>query len=130
MGIFVPCIYIDYYRPQMKFVKVMFLHMSVILSTGGVCLSACWDIPAIRHPPRSRLPRTRHPPPQYQAPLTPGPGTQLEPGIPQGQAAPLGSRTHPGTSYPPEQCMLRDMVNERALCILLECNLVSGLIPN
>ena len=26
----------DYHRPQTKFAKVMFLHMSVILSMGGV----------------------------------------------------------------------------------------------
>ena len=34
------------YRPQMKFAKVMFLHLSVSHSVtgGGVCLSACWDI--------------------------------------------------------------------------------------
>ena len=32
--------------------KIMFLHMSVILSTGeGVCLSACWDTPPA--PPRA-----------------------------------------------------------------------------
>ena len=36
-------------------VKVMFLHLSVILFTGGVCLSACWDTPRSR-PPRSRPP--------------------------------------------------------------------------
>ena len=28
------------YHPQMKFAKIMFLHLSVILFTGGVCLSA------------------------------------------------------------------------------------------
>ena len=27
-----------HYRPQTKFAKVMFLHVSVILSTGGLCL--------------------------------------------------------------------------------------------
>ena len=42
----------------------------MILYTGGVCLSACWDTP------------------------------------------------------PPEQSILGDTVNERAVCILLECNLV------
>ena len=31
------------YRPQTRFAKVMFLHVSVILSTGGVYLSAWWD---------------------------------------------------------------------------------------
>ena len=59
-------------------VKVIFLHLSVILSTGGVCRSACWDTtptrrpappPRSRHPPRARSPQdqapnwTRHPPP-------------------------------------------------------------------
>ena len=28
-----------------KVVKVMFLHLCVILFTGGVCLSACWGTP-------------------------------------------------------------------------------------
>ena len=54
---------------------VMFLHVSVILFTGGVCPIACWDTP----PPdqrqaspstRGRHPQTRHP---------------LGPGIPQDQ---------------------------------------------
>ena len=37
---------LSYYRPHTMFAKVMFLHVSVILSGGGgvgVCLSACWD---------------------------------------------------------------------------------------
>ena len=78
-----------FYRPQRSWGKVMFLHVSVILFTGGVCPIACWDI----HPPiRGRHPsQTRHP---------------------------LG----PGT--PPAQCMLGDTGNKRAVCILLECNLV------
>ena len=29
-----------FYRPQTKFAKVMFLHVSVILSTGGACMVA------------------------------------------------------------------------------------------
>ena len=33
------------YRPQRSWGKVMFLHMSVILFTGGVCPIACWDTP-------------------------------------------------------------------------------------
>ena len=33
-----------YYRPQTKFAKVMFLHVSVILSTGG-------GVPGQVHPP-------------------------------------------------------------------------------
>ena len=47
-----------FYRPQRSWAKVMFLQASVILSTGGVCLSACWDTT----PPRSRPPQSRHPP--------------------------------------------------------------------
>ena len=31
------------YRPQRSWAKVMFLQVCVILFTGGVCLSACWD---------------------------------------------------------------------------------------
>ena len=30
----------DFYRPQTKFAKVMFLQVSVILSTGGACMVA------------------------------------------------------------------------------------------
>ena len=58
----------SYYRPQTKFAKVMFLHVSVILSTGGGSASVHVGIPP------------------------------------------------PG-----------DTVNERAVCILLECNLVTCL---
>ena len=43
-----------------KVVKVMFLHLSVILSMGGgVCLSACWDTTPT---PRPGLPWSTHPP--------------------------------------------------------------------
>ena len=50
--------------------KVMFLHLSVILFTGGggFCLNTCWDTtpldqaPPGSRPPRSRPPPTRHPP--------------------------------------------------------------------
>ena len=31
--------------------KVIFLHLSVILFTGGVCLSACWDTAPPGDPP-------------------------------------------------------------------------------
>ena len=55
------------YRPQTKFVKVMFLQMSVILFTGGVCLSACWDTsPRSRPPWEQTPPRSRPPPPREQ----------------------------------------------------------------
>ena len=73
--------------------KVIFLHLSVILFTGGgVCLSACWDTippgadppgadtpPQSRHPPLEQTPpgqtppgadtpQSRHPPPEKQTP--------------------------------------------------------------
>ena len=40
-------VFLNYYRPQTKFAKVMFLHLSVSHSVhrGGVCPSACWDAP-------------------------------------------------------------------------------------
>ena len=48
-----------------KLGQVMFLQASVILSTRGVCLSACWDTtpPRGRHPPDQTLPGSRPPPP-------------------------------------------------------------------
>ena len=39
-----------------------------------------------------------------------------------------GSRHPPGNRHPPAQCMLGDTVNKRAVCILLECNLVFNSI--
>ena len=69
---------------------------------GGVCLSACWDTtpPGPATPLIADHPRTRNPP-RVRCPPAPW-----------GQAPPL------------EQSMLGDMVNERAVRILLECNLV------
>ena len=61
--------------------KVIFLHLSAILFTGGVCLSACWDTTTqSRHPSRADTPPeqtppwSRHPPgsrhtPPEQTPL-------------------------------------------------------------
>ena len=65
----------------------MFLLVCVILFTGGVCLSACWDTPQEGGTPRDHAPpQTMHPPgrrhPRDQAPLSPGPCT-------------------PGTMHPP-----------------------------
>ena len=114
----------DYYRPQQSWAKVMFLQASVILSTGGVCLSACLDTtpPESRHPPRSRPPRTRlpgsrHPlgadPPGSRHPLGPEPpGSRHPPGTrppvadtllgadPPRADTPLGSRHPPGADPP------------------------------
>ena len=58
--------------------KVIFLHLSVILFTGGVCLSACWDAhpPGTRHHPPT--PGTRHHHPPWDQ--TPPPRDQTPPG--------------------------------------------------
>ena len=86
------------YRPKLSWGKVMFLHVSVILFTGGVCPIACWDT----HTP-SPLTKGRHPPPREQTPP-------------------------PRADTPPAQCMLRDTTNKRAVRILLECNLVTNYL--
>ena len=90
--------------------KVIFFHLSVILFTGGVCLSACWN----SRPPRPDTPsRTRHPWEQTT------PGARHFPGP---------DTPHPWTRHPPAQCMLGDTGNKRAVRILLECNLVLFII--
>ena len=56
--------------------KVIFLHLFVILFTGGVCLSACWDTtplgpdpPEQTPPPQgAHIPRDHTPPDQTTAP--------------------------------------------------------------
>ena len=55
MTVYLKC---TFYFPQRSCGKVMFLHLSVILSTGGVCLIACWDThtPPGQTPPPSRDP--------------------------------------------------------------------------
>ena len=60
----------SYYRPQRSCGKVMFLHVSVILSTGG-CLST-WADPPGQTPLLDRHPRTRQTPPTRQTPLYSG----------------------------------------------------------
>ena len=76
----------------------------VCLSTGGVCLSACWDIPPPgpdppeQTPPRTKPPESRHPT-WDQTPL---------------EQTPQGSR-------------LQHTVNERPVRILVECILVAGI---
>ena len=80
----------------------MFSQACVILFTGGgggrVCLSACWDTTP---PMGADTPREQTPP---------------------------GSRHPREQTPPPAQSMLGDMVNARAVRILLECNLVDKSI--
>ena len=86
-------VYIFSYLP-----KVMFLHLSVILFTGGVCLSACWDTPthSKEQTPQEQTPRERNPS-----------GTD-----------PPRSRHPPGADAPSRWLLLR------TVCVLLECILV------
>ena len=61
-----------YYRPQRSWAKVIFSQASVC-PQGGVCLSACWDIPpGSRQPPREQ---TTPPGPDTPRDQTP-PGTR------------------------------------------------------
>ena len=90
------------YRPQRSWGKVMFLHVSVILFTGG----AEADTPLGADPPP---PRSRPTPSQEQTHPLPG-------ADPQDQASPQA------------QCILGDTGNKQAVCILLEYNFVFGLL--
>ena len=57
-----------YYHQQQSWGKVIFSQASVILLTGGVCLSACWDTATPEQaPPRADNPLEQTP--QDQAPL-------------------------------------------------------------
>ena len=71
----------SHYRPQTKLRKGYVLHLSVILSTGGVCPSACWDTPWADTPltdttPQADTPHTwadtpwQTPPPPGQTPAS------------------------------------------------------------
>ena len=93
------------YRPQQSWGKAMFLHVYVILFTGG---GGSASVHAGIQPP----PGTRHPPP--------GPGTPQEQTSPPGPG-PSGPGTPRDQTPPPEQSMLEYTVNERAVRILLEC---------
>ena len=70
--------------------KVMFLHLSVILSTGGVYLSACWDA-------TTPSPQTRHPP----RPGPSGPAPPPDQASPWDQVPPRTRHSPPGLGTPP-----------------------------
>ena len=90
--------------------KVIFLHLSVILFTGGVSTRENPPLPGRTPPPDQADPTppgSRHPPPE-QADTPPGADTTPR----ARQTPPPGSRLQP-------------TVNERPVRILLECILVS-----
>ena len=99
------------YQPQLSWAKVMFLQMSVILSTRGVFASVHAGIPppGADTPPKQTTPREQTPP-WEQTPSSPW-------------SRPPWSR-HPQSRHPPPGSRLRHTVNERPVCILLECILV------
>ena len=99
--------YVDvchYYRPQRSLGKVMFLYVSVILFTGGVCPITCWDA----HPPqtRGRYPpdRGRHPPrPEAGTPPRPEAGTPHSPGPEAGTPTRDQRQAPPRADTPPSR---------------------------
>ena len=101
-----------HYRPQRSWAKVIFLHLFVILFTGGGSASMHAGIPPpqIRHPPfRHHPPGPGRPPPRPDRP----PGTGQTP----------WTRQNPPIRYPPGS-RLQHTVYEWLVRILLECILV------
>ena len=120
------------YRPQRSWGKVMFLHVSVILFTGGV-LPHCmlgYQLP----PPRTRQtpPRTRQTPPRVDTPprtrqTPPRADTTPPTPLPQEQTPPPQTRQTPlDQADTPPQSRLQHTVYEQPVCILLECILVKS----
>ena len=126
-----------YYRSQRSCGKVMFLHLSVILSTGGACVActppathaplAMWT-PYHTCPPRHAHPLATHAPnpsathaplPCTPPPCMPSPPCHARP--PPAMHVPPAKYTSPVMHAPG---ILWDAVNERAVRILLECILV------
>ena len=115
----------------------MFLHVSVILFTGGVPGQVPpgrytpWQVhPGQVHPPWQVHPWQIHPwagtPPGRYTPWAGTPPGQVTPqaGTPPSRYTPLAS-THPLAGTPPGNACW-DMVNKRAVRILLECILVKN----
>ena len=104
--------------PQRSWGKVMFLHVSVILFTGG-CLPQCMLGYSPRGDPSGGDPHED--PPRK----TPGGPPQEDRTPPRKTEPPLeDTRKTPQEDTPLEQCMLGDTGNMRAVRILLECILV------
>ena len=108
--------------------KVIFLHLSVILFTGGVCPIACWDTPTRD---RGRSPGSKPPPEQTPPRSRHTPGTRArQPPPPRGSRQSPREQTStpwadpPRSRHSPAQCMLGDTGSKRTVHILLECNLV------
>ena len=113
----------SYYRPQTKFAKIMFLHLSVSHSVhrGG---GSTWagTSPSGRYTPQAR---TLPPWVGTQPGHIPSP-RQVHPraGTPPRQVQPTGRYTPPGRYTPRAGSVCWDTVNKRAVRIPLECILV------
>ena len=111
-----------FYRPQMKFTKVMFLHLSVSHSVHGGYLGR---YPPGRYTPQASTPPWAGKPPRQVHPQagTPQAGTHPlgrytpQAGTPPGQVQPPGQ-------VPPDHSACWDTINKRVVRIPLECNLV------
>ena len=109
-----------YYRPQRSCGKVMCLHLTLILFTGGVWQTPPQaDTPLGRHSPRQTTPSCGQTPPSLgRHPPRQTPHPQAD--IPLGRTPPLADTPSPGQTHPPpSRWPLQQMV-----CILLECILV------
>ena len=100
----VPVNYPNFYRPQRSWAKVIF-SQACVCPQGGVCLSACWDIPPGTSPPEEQTPPDQShptgtdPPPQTRPPREQAlPWDQTPPG-----ADPSREQTPPRTRPPWEQ---------------------------
>ena len=100
----------------------MFLHVSVILLTGG----SPENPPGPRRTPLG--PGTPHPPSDQGEP--PPPPDQGEPPRDQAHTPPPGPGTPPDQGEPPPGRTLQHTVNERPVRILLECILVKYFNEN
>ena len=78
------------------------------------------------HPSGCRLPRKQIPPEQTPPGADPPPPSRppKEETPPRSRPPPRSRHIPPGADIPPTQCMLGDTIKKRAVCILLECNLV------
>ena len=108
------CVFVlsNYYRSQTKFVKVMFLHVSVILSTGGTCMVGghVWQGACMAGGVRGG----GH---AWQGACMAG-----------GHVWQEGCVCHAQCPLPQQILRLRHTVNERTVRILLECIFVLQLI--
>ena len=112
----------NYYHPQTKFAKVMFLHLSVNHSVHGGGRGTLAGTPhwAGTPPGRYTTPWAGTPPNRYTSPQAGKPPGRYPPwaDTPPGQVHPP-----PGRYTPPGNACW-DTVNKRAVRILLECILV------